>query len=316
VSFDPQQIQDILVIIVAAATPLLLAAIGEVVAERAGVLNLGLEGMMIVGASTGFAFAYLTDSTLVGVVAGILGGVLLSGIFAFLTIGLATNQVAAGLALTIFGRGLANLIGEGFVGLKRFGAPHLYIPGLSDLPLVGRLIFGEDFFVYFAILLTGAVGYWLMRTRAGLTLRAVGENHTSAHSLGVPVRGIRLLAVLFLVLHAILVARHDGGPRLDRPGARRLRLLEGVACAGRRVAVRRRRRSRAGLPGTRGADPRPTSQLTPLSDNHYRAGCAFTARQSGGAGAGVSGPGLHSRSLTRGRTPYFEAMKIPAPRAN
>ena len=196
-SFDPQQIQDILVIIVAAATPLLLAAIGEVVAERAGVLNLGLEGMMIVGASTGFAFAYLTDSTLVGVVAGILGGVLLSGIFAFLTIGLATNQVAAGLALTIFGRGLANLIGEGFVGLKRSGAPHLYIPGLSDLPLVGRLIFGEDFFVYFAILLTGAVGYWLMRTRAGLTLRAVGENHTSAHSLGVPVRGIRLLAVLF-----------------------------------------------------------------------------------------------------------------------
>jgi general nucleoside transport system permease protein len=197
VSFDPQQIQDILVIIVAAATPLLLAAIGEVVAERAGVLNLGLEGMMIVGASTGFAFAYLTDSTLVGVIAGVVGGVLMSAIFAFLTIGLATNQVAAGLALTIFGRGLANLIGGGFVGLKRVGAPHLYIPGLSDLPLVGRLIFGEDFFVYFAILLTGAVGYWLMRTRAGLTLRAVGENHISGHSLGVPVRGIRLLAVLF-----------------------------------------------------------------------------------------------------------------------
>jgi general nucleoside transport system permease protein len=197
VSFDPQQIQDILVIIVAAATPLLLAAIGEVVAERAGVLNLGLEGMMIVGASTGFAFAYLTDSTMVGVIAGVMGGVLMSAIFAFLTIGLATNQVAAGLALTIFGRGLANLIGGGFVGLKRAGAPHLYIPGLSDLPLVGRLIFGEDFFVYFAILLTGAVGYWLMRTRAGLTLRAVGENHISGHALGVPVRGIRLLAVLF-----------------------------------------------------------------------------------------------------------------------
>ena len=196
-TFDPQQIQDILVIIVAAATPLLLAALGELVAERAGVLNLGLEGMMIVGASTGFAFAYLSGSTLVGVAAGILAGVLLSGVFAFLTIGLATNQVAAGLALTIFGRGLANLIGEGFVGLKRSGAPHLAIPGLSDLPLVGKLIFGEDFFVYFAILLTGAVSYWLTRTRAGLTLRAVGENHTSGHSLGVPVRGIRLLAVLF-----------------------------------------------------------------------------------------------------------------------
>lgn len=196
-SFDLQQVQQILVIIVAAATPLLIAAIGEVVAERAGVLNLGLEGMMIVGASTGFAFAYLTGSTLVGVVAGVLCGALMSGIFAFLTIGLATNQVAAGLALTIFGRGLANLIGEGFVGLKRTPAPHLSIPGLSDLPLVGQLVFGEDFFVYFAILLTAAVSYWLMRTRAGLTLRAVGENHTSGHSLGVPVRAIRLLAVLF-----------------------------------------------------------------------------------------------------------------------
>ena len=137
---DAQQIQDILNIIVAAATPLLLAAIGEVVAERAGVLNLGLEGMMIVGASTGFAFAYMTDSTIVGVIAGVLGGVLMAGVFAFLTIGLATNQVAAGLALTIFGRGLANLIGGGFVGLKRAGAPHLYIPE-PDLPLVGRLDF-------------------------------------------------------------------------------------------------------------------------------------------------------------------------------
>ena len=196
-SFDPQQIQDMLMIVVAAATPLLIAAIGEVVAERAGVLNLGLEGMMIVGASTGFAFAYLTDSTIIGILAGVICGMLMSAVFAFLTIGLATNQVAAGLALTIFGRGLANLIGEGFVGLKRTGAPHLYIPGLTDLPLVGRLLFGQDFFVYFAVLLTGAVAYWLMRTRGGLTLRAVGDNHTSGHSLGVPVRGIRLLAVLF-----------------------------------------------------------------------------------------------------------------------
>jgi simple sugar transport system permease protein len=147
VSFDPQQIQDMLMIVVAAATPLLIAAIGEVVAERAGVLNLGLEGMMIVGASTGFAFAYLTDSTIVGILAGVICGMLMSAVFAFLTIGLATNQVAAGLALTIFGRGLANLIGEGFVGLKRTGAPHLYIPGLTDLPLVGRLLFGQDFFV-------------------------------------------------------------------------------------------------------------------------------------------------------------------------
>jgi general nucleoside transport system permease protein len=197
VNFDPQQLQDVLVIVVTAATPLLIAAVGELVAERSGVLNLGVEGMMIIGAATSFAAAYSTDSTLIGVVAGILCGALLAGVFAFLTLGLAANQVASGLALTILGRGVANLIGASFVGLKRAGAPHLYIPGLTDLPLVGKLLFGEDYFVYFAVVLTGVVAYWLMRTRSGLTLRAVGDNHSSGHSLGVPVRRIRLLAVLF-----------------------------------------------------------------------------------------------------------------------
>jgi general nucleoside transport system permease protein len=197
VTFDPQQIEAILIIVVTAATPLLIAAVGELVAERAGVLNLGVEGMMIVGAATGFAAAYSTDSTIVGVIAGILGGAVLAAIFAFLTLGLAANQVASGLALTILGRGVANLIGASFVGLKRAPAPHLYIPGLSDLPLVGKLVFGEDYFVYFGLILTGVVAYWLMRTRRGLTLRAVGDNHSSGHSLGVPVRRIRLLAVLF-----------------------------------------------------------------------------------------------------------------------
>jgi simple sugar transport system permease protein len=165
VTFDPQQLQDVLIIVVTAATPLLIAAVGELVAERSGVLNLGVEGMMIVGAATGFAAAYATDSTLLGVAAGILGGIVLAGVFAFLTLGLAANQVASGLALTILGRGVANLIGASFVGLKRAAAPHLTIPGLSDLPLVGKLVFGEDFFVYFGLLLTGAVAYWLMRTR-------------------------------------------------------------------------------------------------------------------------------------------------------
>ena len=196
-TFDPQQVQDVLVIVITAATPLLIAAVGELVAERSGVLNLGVEGMMIVGAATGFAAGYSADSTLAGVLAGIAAGVVLAGIFAFLTLGLAANQVASGLALTILGRGVANLIGSGFVGLKRTPAPHLYIPGLSDLPLVGKLVFGQDYFVYFALLLTGAVAYWLMRTRSGLTLRAVGDNHSSGHSLGVPVRRVRLLAVLF-----------------------------------------------------------------------------------------------------------------------
>ena len=192
-----QAIVDILMIVVSAATPLLIAAVGEIVAERAGVLNLGLEGMMIIGASTGFAIAYATNSTLVGVVGAALCGAALSAVFAFLVIGLAANQVAAGLAITIVGRGLANLIGSGFVGLKRARAWELRIPGLSDLPVVGKLLFGQDFFVYGAILLTAGVAYWLTRTRAGLTLRAVGENHTSGHALGLPVRAIRLGAILF-----------------------------------------------------------------------------------------------------------------------
>jgi simple sugar transport system permease protein len=194
---NAQAVVDILMIVVSAATPLLIAAVGEIVAERAGVLNLGLEGMMIIGASTGFAFAYATNSTIVGVVAAAVCGAALSAVFAFLVIGLAANQVAAGLAITIVGRGLANLIGSGFVGLKRARAWELRIPGLTDLPVVGKLLFGQDFFVYGAILLTAGVAYWLTRTRAGLTLRAVGENHTSAHALGLPVRAIRLGAILF-----------------------------------------------------------------------------------------------------------------------
>jgi len=194
---NAQAVVDILMIVVSAATPLLFAAVGEIVAERAGVLNLGLEGMMIVGASTGFAFAYTTNSTIVGVVAAAVCGAALSAVFAFLVIGLAANQVAAGLAITIVGRGLANLIGSSFVGLKRSRAWELRIPGLTDLPVIGKLLFGQDFFVYGAVLLTAGVAYWLTRTRAGLTLRAVGENHTSAHGLGLPVRAIRLGAILF-----------------------------------------------------------------------------------------------------------------------
>ena len=189
--------EAIILSVLAASTPLLIAATGELVTERSGVLNLGVEGMMIVGAACGFGGAWLSGSIFIGALCGVVAGTLLSLIFAMMTLGLAVNQVASGLALTILGRGVANLIGASFVGLKRTGAPHLYIPGLSDLPLVGKLVFGQDYFVYAGLLLTGGVAYWLMRTRAGLTLRAVGDNHSSGHSLGVPVRSIRLLAVLF-----------------------------------------------------------------------------------------------------------------------
>src|SRR5580692_1730009 len=114
--------------VITASTPLLLAASGELVAERAGVLNLGVEGMMIMGAACGFAGAYLSDSTIVGAIAGVVAGVAMAAIFAIMTLGLAVNQVATGLALTILGTGLSGLIGAGFVGTKIVPAPPLYLP--------------------------------------------------------------------------------------------------------------------------------------------------------------------------------------------
>lgn len=189
--------EAIVLSVIAASTPLLLAAAGELVVERAGVLNLGVEGMMIMGAACGFAGAWLTGSTFVGALFGIAAGVALSAVFAALTLGLAVNQVATGLALTILGVGLSGLIGAGFVGEKIAPAPHLSIPLLTDMPVIGRILFGQNAFVYVSILLIAAIWWFLYRTRAGLVLRAIGDNHTSAHALGYPVLKVRFLAVLF-----------------------------------------------------------------------------------------------------------------------
>ena len=190
-------IEAIIISVIAASTPLLLAAAGELIVERSGVLNLGVEGMMIVGAACGLAGAYLSGSNIVGALCGLLAGVALSAIFAALTLGLAVNQVAAGLALTILGTGLSGLIGAGFVGDRIMPVPDLYLPVLTDMPYVGRVLFGQDAFVYFSIALIIAIWLFLYRTRTGLVLRAVGDNHTSAHALGYPVLKIRMLAVFF-----------------------------------------------------------------------------------------------------------------------
>ncbi|RTE94946.1 MULTISPECIES: ABC transporter permease [Bradyrhizobium] len=190
-------VEAIILSVLAASTPLLLAATGELVTERSGVLNLGVEGMMIVGAACGFAGAWLTGSIFVGALFGILAGTMMSLIFALMALGLAVNQVATGLALTILGVGLSGLVGAGFVGERITPAAHLSIPGLTDIPLVGRVLFGEDAFVYFSIALVVAVWWFLYRTRAGLILRACGDNHVSAHALGYPVLRIRTFAVMF-----------------------------------------------------------------------------------------------------------------------
>jgi simple sugar transport system permease protein len=183
--------------VIAASTPLLLAAAGELVAERAGVLNLGVEGMMIMGAACGYAGAHFTGSTLVGALVGMLAGAMLALVFALLTLGLAVNQVATGLALTILGVGLSGLIGAGFVGGQIAPAPHLAIPWLTGLPVVGRILFGQDAFVYASIALVAGIWSFLYRSRAGLVLRAIGDNPGSAHALGYPVLRVRLRAVLF-----------------------------------------------------------------------------------------------------------------------
>ena len=194
---DPKFLESVILSILAASTPLLIAATGELVTERAGVLNLGVEGMMIVGAACGFGGAWLSGSIIVGALFGIIAGVLMSLIFAVMTLGLAVNQVATGLALTILGIGISGLIGAGFVGERITPAPHLYIPGLTDIPFVGHILFGEDAFVYLSLALLIGVWLFLYRTRAGLVLRAAGDNHISAHALGYPVLRIRLYAVMF-----------------------------------------------------------------------------------------------------------------------
>jgi general nucleoside transport system permease protein len=189
--------ENFILTVVTASTPLLLASSGELVVERSGVLNLGVEGMMIIGAACGFAGTYWSGSTLVGALCGMVAGAMLSAIFGILTLGLAVNQVATGLALTIFGVGLSGLIGAQFVGERIVPSAHLYLPVLTGIPGIGRIVFGEDPFVYVSIALIIGIWLFLYRTRAGLVLRAVGDNHASAHALGYPVLRLRMLAVLF-----------------------------------------------------------------------------------------------------------------------
>jgi len=190
-------IAPLIVTIITAATPLLLSALGELVVEKAGVLNLGVEGMMLAGAVCGFAAMSTTGSPMLAVVAGALAGAVLSLLFGVLTLTLMSNQVATGLALTIFGIGMSALIGSAFVGSPVPPLPRLDIHGLSDLPFLGPVLFHHDALVYLSIAATFGVAYFLKHSRWGMILRAVGESDTSAHSIGYDVIGIRYFAVLF-----------------------------------------------------------------------------------------------------------------------
>jgi simple sugar transport system permease protein len=187
---------ELLLTVLLTSVPLILAATGELVVERRGVLNLGVEGMMLMGAVAAFGAASLSGSPYIGIVSGGLAGMAVAAVFALFVLGLATNQVATGLALTIFGTGLSGLIGAPLVGQAIDGLPSMTLPLLSDIPLIGAF-FKLDIMAYLSILIVALTSLFLMRSRAGLILRSVGINHDSAHALGYNVLQVRFFAILF-----------------------------------------------------------------------------------------------------------------------
>ena len=190
-------IVPVILTVITAATPLVFAGIGELVTEKSGVLNLGIEGMMLVGAVSGFIAATLTGNYFLAVAAAALAGAVMAFLFGILTLSLMANQVATGLALTLFCVGLSALMGQEFVGTPVPALVQLNIPGLSDIPFVGPILFAQDALVYLSFFMVAAVSWFLYKTKAGLILRAVGDSHDAAHSIGYPVIGIRYLAVMF-----------------------------------------------------------------------------------------------------------------------
>jgi simple sugar transport system permease protein len=187
----------ILVAAVAAGTPMVFAALGELVTEKSGVLNLGVEGMMLMGAVTGFAVASQTGNPWLGAVAGTAAGAAMALIFAVLTLNLMANQVASGLALTLFGVGLSAFLGKPYESVSLVVAPPPEIPLLSQIPVLGPLLFKYHVLVYVSWALFAAIAWFLYRSRAGLVLRSIGESPESAHAIGYPVIRIRYLATLF-----------------------------------------------------------------------------------------------------------------------
>ncbi|MEW6718322.1 MAG: ABC transporter permease [Chloroflexota bacterium] len=191
-------IVSVISLAIPAGTALLYGTLGEVYAERSGVLNLGVEGMMIMGAVTGFAVTHATENALLGILAASLVGGLLALIHAFASITLRVNQVVSGLALTMLGLGISGIIGKRFIGQPLSARPlPLDFPVLSDLPVIGPMLFQFNALVYFSIALVPLLWFVLYKTYWGITLRSVGENPAAADAMGVNVFLVRYLAVVF-----------------------------------------------------------------------------------------------------------------------
>lgn len=190
-------IVPVILTIITAATPLVFASLGELVTEKSGVLNLGVEGMMLIGAVSGFMTATVTGSYILAIIVAAVAGGIMAFLFGILTLSLMANQVATGLALTLFGVGLSALMGQAFVGQPVPPLPQLDIAGLSDLPYIGPILFAQDALVYLSFVMVALVSWFLYKSKSGLILRAVGDSHDAAHSIGYSVIGIRYLAVIF-----------------------------------------------------------------------------------------------------------------------
>ena len=194
---DMELVQQIFIAALKTGTPLLLIALGELVTEKSGVLNLGQEGMVLMGAMAGFAGAYYTGNLFLGVILAMVAGMTMALLFGVLSLSLNTSQVATGLALTIFSIGLSSFLGGSLVGSTIPGFSPIAIPVLSEIPFIGDLLFNQDILIYFSFVITACIWWVLHKTRVGLTVKAVGENPHSANALGIKVIKIRYLATLF-----------------------------------------------------------------------------------------------------------------------
>ena len=195
--FSEINIPILIASLIVTSTPLILAALGELVAEKSGILNLGVEGMMIMGAVSGFIIGVETGSAFSGLIGSAVGGALLSSLFAFIVLVMKANQVASGLALTMFGLGIAALLGHPYTGIAPPKFQSFSVPFLEDIPGLGVMFFQHDFVVYFSLIAAIATWYFLKYSRKGLILRSIGENHDVAHSLGYKVMATRFISIIF-----------------------------------------------------------------------------------------------------------------------